>query len=502
MLLAPHTRTTLPDAVSVGGESQYQLAQAFEMSAFYGLLVVIVLAAIPYGTVEPWSESLLLFLISILSLLRILEGLISGAGRVQGVVLLAPLVGLLMLATIQIIPLESMAQANTLTGEISRTMSFDPFATQRFIFQLIGLLLGGELLLRYTNSERRLSLLVHLVIAVGLASAIFGIARQLFRGSFGEMLSPYLVPEVGYAQFINRNHFSYLMEMTLGVLVGLILKRGVTPARQSLYVGMAAVIWVALVLANSRGGLLSMIGLLLFAASLHLATRQWNGSHRFNTSSLRGPQMAAHLKAVFVSLVAVAVLCGVIVFAVAVVGGDPVVAHLETVPGELRDERDQGMRRTDIWHATWELTKEHPFVGVGFGAYGTAITKYDRSSGEASLQQAHNDYLEILASGGMFAAALILIFIVGLIWRIRRELNTRHKFRRAASFGAAVGLFAVALHSVVDFGLHTMINALFFLLLVVIASAKIRIEKSGRTRTRTRKLVTTTDAGRRREIPA
>jgi hypothetical protein len=54
------------------------------------------------------------------------------------------------------------------------------------------------------------------------------------------------------------------------------------------------------------------------------------------------------------------------------------------------------------------------------------------------------------------------------------DLQSTNRFRRAACFGATIGIIGVAVHSPVDFGLHMMINALIFTTLIVIATSKPR----------------------------
>lgn len=474
MLLEQDTRIQLLENGTLGLR-KFKLALLIERSAFYGLLATILLSAIPYGTVEPWSKSLFVFLVCVLATLRASEGLISGKWGMREVGLLAPIVGLLLLATIQIIPFKMvMSGGEGFSVESWRTISADPFETRSFIFTLAALILCGELLLRYTNSEQRLSALIYLVLGVGLTSALFGLARQLSHGSLDNILSSYLGPDVGYAQFINRNHFAYLMEMTFGLLLGLIIKRGIAQRSKPLYYAMVAVVWIALVSCNSRGGILSMIGILLFAFLLHLLTRGRDREREAKVSS-SGSSVVSYLKSALAAIVIASFILSTTVFAVAFIGGDPVVGHLETVQGELRDDSSKDMQRGDIWRSTWELIKANPVAGIGFGGYWTAITKYDRTSGEWSLQQAHNDYLEILASGGVLASALLLIFSVVLIRRIRGELNSKSRFRRASCFGASAGIFGVALHSAVDFGVHIIVNALVLTVLVVLASARVPV---------------------------
>ncbi|MFN2514435.1 MAG: hypothetical protein ABR568_23865, partial [Pyrinomonadaceae bacterium] len=56
------------------------------------------------------------------------------------------------------------------------------------------------------------------------------------------------------------------------------------------------------------------------------------------------------------------------------------------------------------------------------------------------------------------------------------NLRSPSRFRRAACLGAAIGIAGVAVHSLVDFGLHTIVNALVFTTLIVIATSKARRE--------------------------
>jgi tetratricopeptide (TPR) repeat protein len=105
---------------------------------------------------------------------------------------------------------------------------------------------------------------------------------------------------------------------------------------------------------------------------------------------------------------------------------------------------------------------------------------YHDASGRLTPRQAHNDYLEILASGGVIGFALAVWFLVLLARRIVPHLSSNDQFRRAVCFGACVGLFGVAVHSLLDFGLHMTINALLFTCLCVLATADGRVEERRR----------------------
>jgi O-antigen ligase len=106
------------------------------------------------------------------------------------------------------------------------------------------------------------------------------------------------------------------------------------------------------------------------------------------------------------------------------------------------------------------------------GAYWAAIPAYHNASGSMTPQEAHNDYLELLASGGLVAFALGIWFALVVGRRTFANLRAANRFRRAACYGAAIGIAGVAVHSLVDFGLHMLVNALTFTTLIVIATSK------------------------------
>lgn len=439
-----------------------------EIIIFYGLLAVLVLTAIPYGAVQPWWANTIVCLILLLCSLRVAHGLLAGTWAISGVTMLVPLFGIFLFAIVQTLPLDLVPLPLGTTGSRWTTISTDPHETKRFAFLFLAVVLAGEALLRYSTTKRRLSVLVHVVAGIGVACAVFGMLRQLLEDGKADFLLPGLRGAIGYAQFINHNHFAFLMEMTLGLLLGLVLGKNAQRKRILFYVAMALLVWAALVFTKSRGGIISMLGLLLFGTVLLTTTSSWRVL-RNRVKPSRRRLFAKGLTVVMCGLLAGSLVL-VTAVSVAWVGGDPVVTRLETIPGELSEGDESKLRRVDIWRATWLLIKDHPISGVGFGGYWTAIPQYAKASGRQSLQQAHNDYLEVLASGGLIGTSLAVWFLVAFVGKARRVLRSADPFRRNLCMGALTGLFGAAIHSLFDFGLHIPINALVFCTLIVIAT--------------------------------
>jgi O-antigen ligase len=237
------------------------------------------------------------------------------------------------------------------------------------------------------------------------------------------------------------------------------------------YLSVALLLCAAVVLSRSRGGLLAITVQMIFAGLLFVNFKMSaTGTRAVDRRWVRWAR----------SIVATAVITGalmvIIVTGVAWLGGDQLSTGMETASSELTgtdpSEEHQGARRRDIWRATWSMFKAHPIAGAGMGAFWAEVPVFHQASGALTPQQAHNDYLELLASGGILGAALFIWFAVALIREARRSVRNNEGFQRAVSLGAIIGLVGVAVHSIVDFGLHITINALVFVVLAGILSLK------------------------------
>ena len=437
------------------------LAKGLSVFIFAGLLAVVPLSSVPYGSVEPLWTSLFEAFVFLLAALWVMEGALSGRWASRAHVLVLPGLALAAYALLQSLDFGGGA------------VSYDPYETRLVALLLFAYASYLALLLRYLDTERRLRALLYVVVAAGLASALFGIVRQTAqRGEQGFLLE-YLRPGTGYAQFINKNHFAYLAEMALGLLLGLVAGRGIARAKALVPLALALPLWAALVLSNSRGGILAMLCQVIFLGASFGVTRargtSSTGSFGASPSAL---DRIAGSKAARAGLVFALLLT--IVVGMVWLGGDTVADRVasvgeEVTAGATTDATRSG--RKDLWAATWRTFAAHPLVGVGFGGYWVAVSEQHAGSGGLVPQQAHNDYLEVLASGGVFGAAIVLVFLVLLVRRSAARLRAGSALARAAALGALTGLCGVAVHSLVEFGLHVPSNAFAALALAAAATA-------------------------------
>jgi len=438
-----------------------------DRSIFYGLIAVIVLTAIPYGTVDSWSEALFECAVFFLTLLWIVHGFIQGSWHIGNARLLAPIIGLVLLAGVQSV---AWSKTDLAEEQVWFALSADPFETRAFVFRMAALVLAALLLIRFTSTTKRLGILVHAIIAVAVGTALFGIGRQAMQHGQGFILAR-LQPGQGYGQFINKNHFPFLIEMAFGLVVGVAFMQKGRRERVLLSVSALLLMWTAIVLSKSRGGLLAITVQVIFAALLFV-----NSKRPGREKAVSQTGWIDWTRSIAVTTITIGVLMIVIVGGVAWLGGDQLATGVDTASGEMigldRSEMHEGARRRDIWRATWRMFKAHPIAGAGLGGYWAEVPRYHAASGVLTPQQAHNDYLELLASGGVLGAALFVWFSIVLIRQARESLTNADGFQRAVLLGAMISLVGAGVHSMVDFGLHITVNALVFVVLLGIVSLK------------------------------
>ena len=127
--------------------------------------------------------------------------------------------------------------------------------------------------------------------------------------------------------------------------------------------------------------------------------------------------------------------------------------------------------RSNIWSVTLEVIKANLPFGAGLGAFGVAYTPHDTMSGLERAEQAHNDYLQVLADAGLVGLIIGAFFLVRLFMLGKEALAIRNNYRQGIAFGALAGIFAILVHSIFDFVLHTTAVSVLFVTLIALLVA-------------------------------
>ena len=446
--------------------ARVRVAVLFDHGLFASLVVLVCLTAIPYGTREPWWKAFFICLILAATIAAVVHALFHRLPRLQGKTVLLPIAAMSAFAFLQTLPIPGNADLG-LPQPIWKTVSADPYETRFVSLQLLSLGLTLTLLYRYASTERRIKVLIHVVLGIAVVSAIFGILRQATQHEIGFLL-PALRVDAGFAQFTNKNHFGFLMEMAFGLGLGMLAGRGINRKHTLVYIAMLLPIWTAVVLSNSRGALLAIIVEVLVVVLL-ISTVKFESYHR-DWFLVRWTRSIA-VRGLLLTVLIVGVVAAAIW-----IGGDRLLTNFEGVGRELSQDKSipqHGVTRKEIWRASLRTFAAHPILGVGLGGYWIAITAHHEAPGTMTPQEAHNDYLELLASGGIVGFAIAAWLVIAIIRMARqklRMLNSESEFDNSAWLGAVVGISGIAFHSFFDFGLHAMANALILTVLIVIVT--------------------------------
>jgi O-antigen ligase len=126
--------------------------------------------------------------------------------------------------------------------------------------------------------------------------------------------------------------------------------------------------------------------------------------------------------------------------------------------------------RTLVWKDAIEVVRTYPIAGTGLNTYSVAMIFYQRYNRPTRYSQAHNDYLQLAAEGGLLlmvpAALAIVMFVRVVRRRFAQETSVSTYWIRR---GAVVGLLAIALQEIVEFSLQMPGNAFLFAVLCAIA---------------------------------
>ena len=347
------------------------------------------------------------------------------------------------------------------TQGTNHSLSISPQATWlgALFIASFALLFAGTLRVLSFGASR--SIAVSIVI-VGAALAMAGIIQKpLFTGKIFGFWEPHATGGV-FGPFVNKNHFAGWMVMGLGVALGYFsgrigrAMRRVGPtfrerllwlsspdASQILLVaGGIVAMALALVLTLSRSG----IGCLVVSVALTgvLVIARQRGSRR--------AVVAGYL----------AVMTGLVF---TWVGVDIVIQRF------VAADWNEFNNRFGAWRDGWSVARSFMPFGSGFNTYGVATLFYQTIDPARHYAQAHNDYVQLLAEGGLLVGIPAVLTMVAFAAAVRRRFragsdDTLTWWIRA---GAVTGLLAIALQEFVDFSLQIPGNAALFAVLAALA---------------------------------
>jgi O-antigen ligase len=405
---------------------------------FFLICACVVMSTLAYGTVHQPTLAVFYGVVAVMVVAWAVDGFRSETLRYSQHPIQLPLYAGAIYAFIQIIPFGSIAEIAGLPG-IPRTISAAPFDTETTALHFVALAFFLSLVLIYLDTAERLRRMVTLIAIFGFVFAFFAILQSVLSPTKIYGIFERATP---FGSFVNRHNYAAYMEMAMAIPLGMMFSGAVARDKKLLYVTAITLMGTSLLLSGSRGGLMAMVAEIILLVIL--------------TTRTRGGKAIA-LKIALSLLLAGAVIAGAVF-----VGGETSFTRF----AETAASKDITTNRTHIWSITTRvITANLPF-GAGLGAFGQAYTPFDDYNGLERVEQAHNDYLQVLADAGIVGAAIGGLFLFMLIREARKNGSVGNAFRRGVAIGSIAGIFAVLVHSLFDFVLHTTAVSILFLTLV------------------------------------
>lgn len=448
---------------------------------FFLLCAMPVSATVAFGAADVWALGALAFFAGLIALLRLIDAGLKKEFGFDTNPLQLPILALILIGAVQLLPLRAPTIPDELLSVPAiNSLSLAPYATRLAIVQLIVYFVFFSAALFYVNNQIRLRKIVSLAVIFSSLMAFFAILQ---RFSNSEAIYGLRVPNQAnpFGSYVNGHHFAAFLEMTIGLTLGLVFGGAMKNNRRIFFLIAAVVMGMAILFSSSRGGLLSLLGVVVFVVAANLLSRRRLAGE--NNSLSEGDK---NFRRNFAFIGGGAALIVILFGAVLMLGGDD---WLLRGIG-LENQADASNGRTHFWQIAWQIFLDYPILGAGLDSFGTAFPHYDTWNGRFRVEQAHNDYLQILADAGIAGFCCVAAFIYLLFkrgWQIVAQERT-DKFRRDVGLGALAGCFGILIHSFFDFPLRTPSNALFFLTLTVLATASISPPKSAHKKRARRKL--------------
>ncbi len=432
------------------------------------LFVIPIFAVLLYGSTDVSALIPLTILTAVLAGSWIVRSWRSGVLELNLDAIQLPLVGLLVLGLVQLLPLgDAGIQPGVLSASPSAALSIDPFWTRIFLVRLVGYIIFFAAALTFIDTEGRYRRAIAVILVFGGVIAFVGILQKLASPDaiYGVRKHAGAIP---FGPYINSHHFASLMVLISGIAIAHLLGSGISRQIKLLVGISAAVMAIAVPFTGSRGGVIAYI------AMLSVAVIAW---------FYRGTEKEARSWTPI--LAGGAGLAFVVIGSLIYLGGE---ASLLRGVGIQNASDDISSGRFHYWSVAWQIFLANPFLGTGFDSFAMAFTRFDTQSGTFRVEQAHNDYLQMLSDGGIIAF-LITIGFIGLLVRkaLKRIREESDDLVRTTVIGGLAGCVGIFVHSLFDFPLRTAGNAYVFLLVVAVMFAPIASSvrrPSGRGRSR------------------
>lgn len=313
---------------------------------------------------------------------------------------------------------------------LSATQAVDTAASAREILKWAELAIVYLVVATFVRAERDVLAVLAAVIAAGVSQAFLGFVQLALNLGPAAFAAERALLRA-YGTFDQPNPYAGYLNMVLPLALALAIW-GPSGARR--WSSLATAVLAAGVLASeSRGGLLAA----LLAVAVIVALTSRPGARLFGAGAIA--VLAAAL------LVTYGISLGPVTRAIDAIGLTGVDFNSVT------DANFSAVERAAHWLTGVRIFAAHPFLGVGIGNYGAAYPAFHPRGWYASLDHAHNYYINIAAEAGVFGLVSYLLLAGSALWYSYSAMRLSYAaVYRSAGLGITGALIATNFHNIFD----------------------------------------------------
>ena len=422
---------TVRDAVATSRNGR--AGDRLEEFTFWWLCALVVFGPLAFGAVERWAMLVLHGGSAVLLLLWAAQQWYQREVNVVVSPLYVPLAAFITVIGVQLVFGATAYRAAT----FEETLNYSAYGIIFFVAT------------QSLTSRKRLSRFAVVLCTFGFLLAAFSIVQDLTsNGKLYWLRAPRVSSSI-FGPYVNHNHFAGMMEMLAVIPLVLVIRAYYQGPKRVLAGFAAAIIGLSIFMSASRGGVLAFMAQLAFvgATTLMIARRR---------SSL------VPLAGVVLALAA----------AVCWVGLDTVMDRIQFTQWEMERKAMSDTKRIAITTDAVGMALERPLLGWGAGMFPLAYPAYRSFYNMKFVNQAHNDYIQLLVETGAAGFIAGLGFLV-LLYRAGTHalLNPDPRSSDSIRLAALAGCTGIVVHSFLDFNMHIPGNAAMFFVLAALAAA-------------------------------
>ena len=338
-----------------------------------------------------------------------------------------------------------------------RPLSLDPAATAL----AVALVAAAALTFwscRHLSGRGQALALVHAVAAVGLVGAVAAIVQRAVDPT--RIYGLWLPVDAGarpFGPFVNRNHFATWLLMAMPLTAGAVATMGQRRPAAGLAASLAAGIDA---FGSRRGWTLVALATMLVALVLSFSRSAFaGGGAALAVWCLLGSRRASR-RGLLAALAGAAVLAVVVAWA----------APAQPILARVRETLSLGAAgRTAIWADARTVARTFPVTGTGLGSFERSMLIYQTTDRRTRTNQAHSQYLQLLAEGGALVTLPSAVVCLAFLWMARQRLREDHSPAAWLRIGSLAGLTGVAVQGLWETGLRMPANGILLAVAAAIA---------------------------------